>query len=100
MTSTGRMRVYSNAVGGTPIESFSRNKVTASASQALQTKAWLPFASEPYHISPNIEDYVVTPVTIFPAELPNRNGVGFSYEELTKFNPNLGQIATSFELRV
>lgn len=49
---------------------------------------WLSLASEPYQISPNLEDYVLVPVVIMPSDLPNRNGVAFPYKDLTAFNPN------------
>jgi hypothetical protein len=49
--------------------------------------SWLPFAAKTYHISPNLEDYVVKHMPICPADLPNRNGIGFPLEELTKYQP-------------
>lgn len=59
----------------------------------LDVKSWLPFCAEPYAISSNIEDYVAIPVIIMPSELPNRNGVGFPYDELTRFNTDTGTLA-------
>jgi hypothetical protein len=53
----------------------------------------LPFAAEAYQISSNIKDYVVVPVPIMPSELPNRNGVGFPFVELTRFNSDVGELA-------
>lgn len=58
----------------------------------MDASQWLPFASEKYNISEKLEDYVIIPVSIMPTELPNRNGVGFPFEELTAFNPEYGQI--------
>jgi hypothetical protein len=49
--------------------------------------SWLPFAAQTYHISPNLDDYVVKNMPICPADLPNRNGVGFQLSELTRFQP-------------
>lgn len=54
---------------------------------ALDYTTWLPFAAQTYKISPNIEDYVITVTPICPADLPNRNGVGFPLNELTRFQP-------------
>lgn len=49
--------------------------------------SWLPFAAKTYHISPNIEDYVILNVPICPSDFPNRNGIGFPLQELIKFQP-------------
>jgi hypothetical protein len=56
----------------------------------LDFETWLPFAAKPYHISPNVKDYVLVPVIIMPSDLPNRNGVGFPLRELVKFMPDYG----------
>lgn len=53
----------------------------------LDAKTWLPFAAQTYHISPNIEDYILSVTPICPADLPNRNGVAFPLGELKKFQP-------------
>lgn len=53
----------------------------------LDFPTWLPFAAKTYKISPNIEDYLVMAVPICPSDLPNRNGIGFPLNELTKFQP-------------
>lgn len=53
----------------------------------------LPFASEVYNISSNISDYILVPVTIMYSDLPNRNLVSFPFRELTRFNPEAGQLA-------
>lgn len=49
--------------------------------------SWLPFAAKTYCISPNLEDYVVKNMPLCPADLPNRNGVGFQLSELLRFQP-------------
>lgn len=59
----------------------------------LDFEGWLPFAAKPYHISPNIQDYLLVPVIIMPSDLPNRNGVAFPLRELVRFNPSLGRQA-------
>jgi hypothetical protein len=59
----------------------------------LDITTWLPFSAGPYHISPRFEDYVLKPVIILPADLPNRNAVAFPLNELIQFNPDLGQLA-------
>lgn len=59
----------------------------------LDISVWLPFAASQYHISRNLDDYILTPVIVMPSDLPNRNAVGFPLKELVKFHPNLGQQA-------
>lgn len=49
--------------------------------------SWLPWAAKTYHISPNLEDYVVKNMPICPSDVPNRNGIGFQLEELLRFQP-------------
>jgi hypothetical protein len=53
----------------------------------------LPFAAEAFEISPDLADYVITPVEIIRSDLPNRNGVGFLYEELCRYNPHRGDLS-------
>jgi hypothetical protein len=53
----------------------------------------LPFAAEAFNISPDLGDYIVTPVEIIRSEIPNRNGTGFLYEELTRYNPMRGDLS-------
>lgn len=53
---------------------------------------WLPMASSVYKISPNIEDYVTVPVIIMPTDLPNRNLVAFPFQELSDFQPHIGDL--------
>lgn len=83
-------------------EDAAKRSITAIAGDATAggefkdlTRTWrykLPFASEPYRISKELSDYVVIPVMIMPSELPNRNGVGFPYRELTRFSPDVGDL--------
>lgn len=54
---------------------------------ALDYTTWLPFAASTYKISPHIEDYALVVAPICPADLPNRNGIGFPLKELKKFRP-------------
>ena len=49
--------------------------------------SFLPFAAKNYHISPDINDYVIFTTVICPADIPNRNGIAFPLEELAKFTP-------------
>jgi hypothetical protein len=53
----------------------------------LDYETWLPFAAKTYKISPNINDYLIVATPICPSDLPNRNGIGFPLNELTKFQP-------------
>lgn len=47
---------------------------------------WLPFGAKAYNLSPNIKDYILVPVFVIPASIPNRNTIGFLLEDLVKFN--------------
>jgi len=66
--------------------SFDAEKDQSLVSQ-LDYATWLPFCAKAYHISPNIEDYVIVSSPICPSDLPNRNGIGFPLAELVKFQP-------------
>jgi hypothetical protein len=57
----------------------------ATRAYALDYTTWLPFAAERYKISPHIEDYAIVCAPICPADIPNRNGIGFPLKELVKF---------------
>lgn len=61
--------------------------------QQLDFASWLPAAAKEYIISPNVEDYILTPVLTIPSDLPNRNCVGFPLNELLKFNVEAGRLA-------
>lgn len=54
--------------------------------------SYLPHAAGPYHISPNIYDYVMTPVGIVTSGIPNRNMQAFPIDELMRFDPQLGRM--------
>jgi hypothetical protein len=75
------------------IMSLAGDEVQSTFSNVLDAHKWLPFAAEKYKISEKLSDYVVVPVSIMTTELPNRNGVAFSFEELTSFNHEYGKIA-------
>jgi len=49
-------------------------------------------ASESYRLSPNISDYVIVPMPIVTADLPNRNLQFFSVPEITYFDPQYGMM--------
>lgn len=51
----------------------------------------LKSASKAYHISPNIEDYVVSFVPMFPLNIPNRNGLGFSLSNVVEHSWEYGR---------
>ena len=48
---------------------------------------WLPFAAKTYHISANLDDYVIVNIPICPSDIPNRNGIAFPLAELIAFQP-------------
>lgn len=102
-----RYTVYADAQNhAQPIEIYdilkgNEGKYTAIASETKDQvrnvidlfKRWVPAAAEVYEISADAKDYIFVPVTIMPSDLPNRNGVGFPYTELSKFNPEAGKMA-------
>lgn len=49
--------------------------------------SWLPFAAKTYHISANLDDYVIVNIPICPSDIPNRNGIAFPLEELIAYQP-------------
>ena len=84
--------------GATKLQLATTSAETALSAEDVKTyvpevQSWLPLAAQTYQISPNIKDYVVVPVPIFPSDLPNRNSVAFPYEELMRFNPERGMPA-------
>lgn len=61
-------------------------EVAFTASDRKQRYEWLPFAAEAYKISDDIGNFVLVPVTIMNSDLPNRNLVGFPFEQITAWN--------------
>ncbi len=57
------------------------------ALQQLDFATWLPFAAKVYEINPDIRGYLLATIPICPSGIPNRNGIGFPLNELTKFQP-------------
>jgi len=47
--------------------------------------SWLPSAAETYHISPNIQDYVIAEIPIVTVSIPNRRAYCFPFSEVSKF---------------
>lgn len=48
--------------------------------------SWLVLAAPVYHISPNIDDYVLVNTIITISDIPNRNGIAFPLRELVGFD--------------
>jgi hypothetical protein len=99
---SGRYNRAPHFVEGYKLELYTKEGKLRCASPKLQRHldiSWLPFASEQYHISPNIEDYVLTDVPIVVADYPNRNMDAFGYSELTTWRTILGNIAYATFLR-
>lgn len=107
---TNKFAVYADALGATPMdvhkEARSKNVVITANTlevrhaaeglagfQSMDFASWLPFCAKEYHISSDVQDYVLVPVIAMPTELPNRNGVGFPLKELAKWNTDHGCIA-------
>ena len=51
--------------------------------------SWLTVASKKYNISDDINDYVVVPVPVITAGIPNRNSQAFSIESLIDFSVDM-----------
>ena len=82
------------------LEAFNHTVLASEASEEdklvkgiqVDVESWLPQASKIYNISKDLNDYVVTVAEIMTSDLPNRNGIAFPLQELTKFNPDTGQL--------
>lgn len=61
--------------------------------RTLDSVKLLPFASKVLDISADISDYIIQPIEIIRSEIPNRNGIGFVYEELAKYSYPYGRLA-------
>ncbi len=69
-------------------------EVAKAAYQTMVTAPdWIPFAAEAYHTSNKVSDYFIIPTIIMPSDLPNRNAAAFPLAELTKFSPDIGDLA-------
>ena len=53
----------------------------------LDAHTWMPFAATTYELPKDPEDYIYTVTPLFPADLPNRNAIGFPLAELIRFQP-------------
>ena len=51
---------------------------------------WLASAARTYNISPSLTDYIVVPVILFYTDIPNKNGFGFSLDNLASWNSEQG----------
>jgi len=65
-------------------------KSTAKIGTSNINYSWLRGAAETYQISPDIKDYVITEVPALTVDIPNRNLHAFPYNELTYFEPEMG----------
>lgn len=61
--------------------------------RALDANIWLPKCAEHYRISADIRDYIIVPVPSIITSIPNTNGDSASFAQLTRFNPEFGQMA-------
>lgn len=76
-----------DSVGGRELVKEFRDAYDQGGAAPLDYTTWLPFAAKTYHISPDINDYVLSVTPICPADIPNRNGVAFPIQELKMFAP-------------
>jgi len=92
-----------DALGSTPLEFYSleqqRSRLILSSTVDLKDAVkdvlegvphWLPMASEVMGISPDIKDYILSPVISMPSDLPNRNQQAFPFTELTRWTVDRG----------
>lgn len=72
------------------VEEVDKKRLVASVAGNTIDYSWLKGASETYHISPNIKDYILTEVPIVTVGIPNRNLHCFPFDEVTYFDPRFG----------
>jgi len=104
---TKKVKIYGSAVYSTskPVSMHKREIVKATVEgkrkdivdvsdiygkKSFIDVSWLKAASTKYHISPNLNDYVVESVPVLTAGIPNINMQGFSVKALTEFDPDQG----------
>lgn len=73
-----------------------KNKLVVASNSYATNKvidvSWLKAAAPVYHISDNIEDYIIPIVPIVTSDIPNRNLQAFSFSELSRFDWLKGQM--------
>lgn len=74
-----RIEVAGSTVSLSDTPGLARNNV------ALDTE-WMKLAAPHYDVSSDIKDYVMVPVILFYADVPNRNGLGFLLKDLVDFD--------------
>lgn len=82
------MKIYSSSRLKTIKLGAGEGKVIDKADSAVSKidLSWLALAAPVYHISPNIDDYVIVNTIITISDLPNRNGIAFPLTELVGFD--------------
>ena len=101
-----RFEIHSDGIAGLePLEAhdiLKTQQITANhptqvqdavRSAVIDVPSWLPYAAESYQISSGLADYLIIPCTIMYSDLPNRNGVGFPFDQLSSWNPDTGLIS-------
>lgn len=63
---------------------------TGQVERTADCNTWLPFASKPYCLSPDLRDYILVPAPAIFSDLPNTNGDSLSLSEMLKFDPTMG----------
>lgn len=59
----------------------------------VRTGIWLERAAEAYHLSKDINDYILVPVPAIVTSIPNTNGDSASLQQLTRFMPEYGMLS-------
>ena len=63
------------------------------AKKLLEVNAsWLPFAAEKLGISSSLKDLIIVPTTIFLTDIPNSNLAAFTFDELSSWNTQAGDL--------
>lgn len=99
------MSFESNAfsLGAPPIELYKKTNGTSfnleqstnpyGFSHRLDVSMWLAQAAEKYHLSNDLNDYLLVPVPSVITSIPNTNGDSMNFKELTEFKPDYGVMA-------
>lgn len=99
---TGLIKSSAFSIGFTPVEArkhsdkggvkLSKNNA-GGAFRDVRTGLWLERAAEKYHLSGDINDYILVPVPAIVTSIPNTNGDSVSLHELTQFMPEYGTLS-------
>lgn len=97
------MQSHSFSLGAKPIElhgaankkqqKVKLNSQVLGEEFTIDAHTWLHGAAKEYHISSDINDYILVPVPSLISDLPNTNGDSATVQELLRFVPDAGMLA-------